>query len=152
MSSKKKQETKNTYEYMAPPVTQELTTAKNVSQDLRGQINPRIRSNFAGMRQDVEEQFVNPMGQYTTQAVRDATVKAGKQSLAQQENQALNEADFMSNATDFERQMAMAAITTPNLVQTGGTTTSTESGGVLKGVLGGVMGLGGAALGNPAIM
>jgi len=152
MSSKKKQETKNTYEYMAPPVTQELTTAKNVSADLRGQINPRIRAQFAGARQEVDDQFVNPMGQFTTQAVRDATKRAGKQSLSQQENQALNEADYMTNATDFERQMALAGITTPSLVQTGGTTTTTESGGVLKSILGGAMSIGGAALGNPALM
>lgn len=147
MSTKSKTEQKNTYEYVPTPVTPAVTEAQTVAQDMRKTVNPRIRSAYAGMRQQQNESFDNPFGAYTTQAVRDASKRNSDLSLHQQEAQALTEADYMANATDFERQMALAQLTAPKLVQTGGTSTATQSGGLAQAALGGVANVAGSWLG-----
>jgi len=131
---------------MPTPVTPQVTQAQSVSDKMRGQVDPRIRATFAGARADLKDSFLNPMGAYTTPAIRDATMRNGNAQLAQQEAQALSEADFTANGSEFDRLLALSQLTAPKLVQTGGSSTATQSGGIAQGIIGGAASIGSAAL------
>ena len=133
MGSKQKQTTTqaNNYQYYTPPVTPQITAAEATAKSLKDKINPMIRSQFAGQRDQLNSQFQNPLGAHTTQAMRDATLNAGNENLNQNEALALTNAEYMANQSDFERQMAIAGMTAPQLVNTGGTSTQVSSPGVM---------------------
>lgn len=129
----------NNYSYQTPPETPELRDAKAAAAKLKGRVNPVIRGFYAGERGKLNEQFHNPLGSLTTPAIREASLKAGNEALSQQEAQAIATADFAEGDAEFQRKMAIAGMTAPQLVNAGGTTTgkttTTQSSGI-GGVIG----------------
>ena len=128
MSTKSKTETKNSFEHIPTPITPEIKNAQSVANNLRGAVDPQIRYDYANARTDFNSQFHNPSGKYTTQAERDAMHRAGLKEMAQDETNDTVQGAFDANDNDFQRQKALAQLTAPKLVQTGGTTTSTQGG------------------------
>jgi len=132
---------------MTPPETQDTRNLRESAAAMKGRINPIIRGQYAGARRDLDKSFVNPMGAYTTQAMRDATLQAGRDELGQQEALAIQGAEFAADGSDFERQLAIAGLTSPRMVQTGGTTRESDPMGFLSGLISG-----GAQVGSAAYM
>ncbi len=93
------------------------------------QVDPGISYSFGRAKNALRSGFNNPLGAYTPAAVRDAMVFQGEQDLAQQEAQALRESDRDVNEQEWQKRYALAGLTAPRLVQTGGSSTGTESGG-----------------------
>lgn len=149
MGSTKKTETQNTYGWQTPPETEDTRALRTSAANLKGRINPIIRGQYAGARRDLERQFINPMHSYTTQAMRDATLQAGRDELGQQEAMAIQGAEFAADNADFDRQLQITNMTNPRLTQTGGTTT--QSGGFLGDLALGLI-QGGSSVGAAALM
>ena len=112
---------------------------------MKASVDTSIPFNFANQREQLTNSYQNPMGAYTSPAVRDALQRSGGQGLAQQEAQAQQNSQNYANDTNYGRAASYAAMTAPKFVQTGGTSTQTQSGGLLGELLGGALGIGGAA-------
>jgi hypothetical protein len=135
----------NTYSQIAPQTTQAQTNAESAAQRLRTMIDPTIRKYYGDAERALDESFNNPLGAYTTAAVRDNSLRAAKFDLNQAKAEALAGAEYSAGQGDFANQMALAQLTQPRIVQTGGTQVQQQSGGLLQGIIGGAAQVGAAA-------
>lgn len=135
----------NTYGFLNVPETADIKAVR----DFQPQIDPSISYSFARARNDLKNRFDNPLGADTPAAVRDAIQWSGERELQQEEAQKLREAADDLNNRELSKRLAVAGLTDPKLVQTGGTAggtsngmTMTNSGGGLGGFLSGAAGIG----------
>ena len=136
----------NTFGQIAPQDTPDI-------QALRGfqfQADPSQPYIYARAHESLHNTANNPYGAYTTPAVRDAALRTGDMNLTQQQGQASAQENASLNNLRFGQQTALAELTAPHIVQTGGTSsgtgTSQQSGGLGQAVLGGfAQGAGAAA-------
>lgn len=143
MGKKKAEENKtfnNTFDYKTAPVTPQTQAVF----DMKAAKDPTIPYRYANMKKDYENSFNNPLGAYTTPAVREAANRSFGQHLAMDEAQANQKAQFNADNTNYARAVTEAQMTAPQLIQSRGnsTATTTESGGLLGNILGGVAGIG----------
>lgn len=132
MGGKNKKTTQtSTYGYQTPPSTPDIEAARSFTP----QANPAIGYAFARAKNALRNTFTNPLGADTPAAVKDAMLYQGEQDLAQQEAQALREEGDDLNRQEYAKRIALAELTRPNLVQTGGTTVA-PGGGIGSGLLG----------------
>lgn len=70
------------------------------------------------------------MGAYYSPQARDQALRSGNERLGQQEGQAFREGQYDVNKLNYSRDLAVAGMSAPQLVQTGssGTQTGTQSG------------------------
>lgn len=141
---KKKVTQTNTHSYMTPPPSADV----NALREMRAVADPSIPFTYGKLRTQQANSFNNPLGSQTSAATREASNRATNQSLAMQEAQANEESQFNANNANFQRQATVAGFTQPQLVQTGGTQTS--SGGFWSGLLTSAIGAG-ANLGSAAL-
>lgn len=143
----------NTYDYKTPKDTPDTSTLRDLNLT---ETDPGIGYTYGAAKQRIGESFNNPYGAYTTPAIREATERSAYGDLAQQEGAATQEAAFQNRGLDLARKQALAGMTAPTLVQTGGsfngTGTQQQTGGVLNQIIGGVASAGSAALSNPTLM
>ena len=75
--------------------------------------------------------FASPTGAYLSPQVRDAQMRSGTERLGQEQAQAEREGQFDVNKLNYGKNLAVAQMSQPNLVQTGGsqqgTTTQSQS-------------------------
>jgi hypothetical protein len=159
MGSKKKQETTqsgtttntNTFGQIHPEDTPDVERFRS----WQPEADPSIPYRFARARQDISSTRSNPYGSYTTPAVREAAQRTAYGNLQQQEGQAMQEGQADVNQQRGTQLGALASLTSPHIVQTGssgtssGNSTQTQSGGLLgdlllAGVSGGSQGAGAA--------
>ncbi len=143
MSSKKKTTQTNTYSHMTAPDTQDTIRLRELANQNQGP-DPSIRYAFANARKDLDNSYQNPLGAYTSPAVRDAANRASSERLGMAQNVALQDSNRASQQQQFGQQSALAGLTAPQLVQTGGTTVQQQS--MLPSILGAVAGVGSSAL------
>ena len=139
MSHKQKQETQNTYGSPTPfhsPATDALQGMVHQGSD------PSIPYSYAQRRQDQQNTYRNPLGAYTSSAVRDAENRVANEQGSMDEQQAVQRSRFQQQQAEFNRQLAVAGATMP--FQTGGTTTQSQS--LLPGLISAGAGIGQAAL------
>lgn len=106
----------NTVTYAQTPVTsQQQQLASMVQQGS----DPTIPFAFAKRREDVNNSFFNPLGAYTTPAVRDASSRVANERMSMEENNAIQASNAQNSQQAFNRQATVADMTRP--VQTGGT-------------------------------
>lgn len=142
---KKKTTQTNTYSHVAPPETADVSALRN----MKATADPSIPFQYAKMKQSMENSYRNPLGSATNPATMEAMSRATSQGLAQDQAQAQRESQFQADQANYNRQAAIAGMTAPQLVQTGGT--QTQSGGFWSGLL--QQGIGaGASLGSAALM
>jgi hypothetical protein len=83
--------------------------------------------------------------------VRDAATRSNNERLSMAQGQAMAEGHYAADNMNFARQAAIAEMTAPRMVQTGGTSngtvngTTTQSGGFWSGLI--TQAVGGAATG-----
>jgi hypothetical protein len=132
----------NTFGYVPAQITPEMEAVKN----MKAQTDPTIPYRYANLRQQNADSFNNPLGSYTTPAVREAAQRVSNQRLAMDEAQATAESQYNADNENYNRAANYAQITAPRFVQTGGsstgTSTQTQSGGLLGDILGGAIGIG----------
>ncbi len=111
----------------------------------RPERDPTTPHRFARARRDIANSFVTPMGAYTTPEMQRAMQTAGQEDLRQAEGQAYREDQADFNRQRGQQLQALAALSAPQLVQTG--STGTQRGGWAQ-TLGGLLGGAGSVLGG----
>lgn len=109
---------------MQPPDTPATTALQGM---VKQGSDPSIPYAFAQRRQDVANSFQNPLGAYTTPAVRDAANRVTGEKLAMDESTAMQASKLAGDEAAFGRQATVAGLTSPRLVQTGGTSSGTST-------------------------
>jgi hypothetical protein len=110
----------NTYGWMTPPDTEDIGRMR----DFEFTADPRVGYSFARTRRNIGDTYANPMGSYTTPALRDAMMRVNLEDIGQEEAQALREENYARQGLDYARRADVAAMTQPRMVQTGGSGTS----------------------------
>lgn len=123
MSKKKKTTTTNTYQYLTPPSTPATTQLQSMVQPVTP--DPTIPYSFARQREDYGNSFLNPLGAYTSPAVREAANRIAGERLSQTQNVAQQASLAEAQQRAFGQQAAVAGMLQPQLVQSGGTTMQT---------------------------
>lgn len=90
--------------------------------------DPSIPYRFAHERTHLQDSFSNPLGQYTTPAVREATQRAAEGNLMQQEGQAMRESQYDANNWTDQKLRFLGGLTAPRTSTSSGTGTSTGTG------------------------
>jgi hypothetical protein len=143
------QQTANTYGFQTPPSTPDTSAYRDQINKAYDSPDPSIGYSFAGARQRIGDRYGNnPFGADYSPEVRDAAQYAGVSDLDQAQGQALREDSFNRKNAKVGALGGLAGLTAPQLVQTGGTMTGTQtqSGGMLGQILGAGAGIGSAAL------
>lgn len=118
MGSKKKTTTNtNTYGWQASPGSADIDALRG----MKAKADTNIPYLYARMREKLGNSYNNPMGAYTSPAVRDAVSRNAGQGLALDEAQAVRASQQQADNVNYGRQAGVAAMTAPQLVQTGGT-------------------------------
>lgn len=111
---KKKTQT-NTYQQLpVTPQVQQLQTMVNRGSD------PSIPYAYAQRRQDVQNSYQNPLGAYTTPAVKDASERVANERLSMDEAAAIAASNYNAQQQAFGQQATVAGLTQP--VMTSSTT------------------------------
>lgn len=109
----------NRYDFLTPPDSPDIIAARND----RAQIDPSIGYRLGEKERQLNESFDNPMGGYVTPQIRDAIRRSGQRELMQIGGQQTREGAFDANRLNQSKNLALAGMTSPRLVNTGSTTT-----------------------------
>lgn len=126
LSDKKQTQTSNnatttSWGHIAPPNTPDLDNLRN----RKFQVDPGISAQYSGLRSRLAKSFNSPTGAYYNPQVQEGILRSRNESLGQQEGQAFREGQFDVNKLNYGRDVAVAGMTAPQLVQTGGTSSGT---------------------------
>ena len=135
-------QTTNTYGFQQAPMTPAVEAVKN----FQFQADPSIGYQYGAQRQRINEGLDDPLGPYTTPEMREMSRRNQLGSLDQSQAQALAEEAQRMNLLQDGQTTDYANFMKPQMVQTGGTTTQQQQGGVLGSVLGGAAQIGSAFL------
>lgn len=114
----------NTFGYMQPPDTPDI-------QGLRGfefQSDPSSPYRTARAHESLHNSYLNPYGAYTTPAIRDAALRTGDMNINQQAGQQSAEDNYNLQGQRYGQRLALAGMTAPQMVQTGGSYSGNSSG------------------------
>jgi hypothetical protein len=103
------------YDYKTPPSTPALDTLRNQTFE----IDPGIAAQYGRQRSDLNRSFANPTGGFVSPQVRDAQLESGRERLGRDEAQAMREGAYDQNKLNYGRNLAVAGMSAPQLVQTG---------------------------------
>lgn len=111
---------------MTPPDTEDIGRMRN----FEFAADPRVGYSFARTRRNLGETYNNPMGSYTTPALRDAMLRVNLEDVGQEEAQALREENYARQGLEYAKRADVAAMTQPRMVQQGssGTSSGTSTG------------------------
>lgn len=122
--------TTSTNTYTQLPVTPQVT-------QLQGMVaqgsDPSIPFSYAQRREDINNSFQNPLGAYTSPAVRDASHRVANERMSIDEAEAVKASKFQGDQAAFNRQSTVAGLTQP--VQTSGTQTTNPGWGQTVGTI-----------------
>jgi hypothetical protein len=135
----------NSYDWKTAPDTPDTEAFRG----WRPQVDPGLGYQYANAKNQLTSSFNNPLGGYQTPQMRDAQLRTGMRNLNQDESQAFRQGANDVNAQRGTQLGTLAALTHPQLVQTGssgnasgtssgtssGTGTTTQSGGLLGDIL-----------------
>lgn len=123
----------NTYGHVATPETPDIRALR----DFKAVKDPSIPFQYGRRREFIDNSYKNPLGAATSPATRDAADRAVHQALSMDEAQANAESQYNADNQNFLRQSAIAEMTAPKFVQTGGTATgqTVQQGGFWSGLL-----------------
>lgn len=99
--------------YVAPPVTQDITKAREDTY----KVDPGVAAAFGQARNEIKESFDNPFGGYATDALRQSEERTRLGGLGQQQAVALQSASNDAHAANINKDLQLAALTKPQLVQ-----------------------------------
>lgn len=114
----------NQYGWEQNPGSEDITALRGY----REQLDPSIAHNYSRRQSNLRNSFQNPLGQYTTPAMRDATLRSHEGELEQEYGQAQREGYSDMQRRTGQRLTGLASLTAPNMVSTGGSQTGTYSG------------------------
>ncbi len=129
----------SSYGWQAPPDTADVQALRN----FQFSADPSVGYAFGSAKSAIGNSFNNPLGGVYSPQMRDAILRGSLSDLAMKESQAKTEANQALQGQQFGQRAAVAGLTAPRLVQTGGsgtsagtgTGTTTQSGGLLGDLL-----------------
>jgi hypothetical protein len=116
--------TTNTFGQITPEDTPDIKSFR----DFKYQADPSSPYRFAQAKEDLSDIHSNPYGAYTTPAIRDAAIRTGDMNLTQMQGQQSAQENVQLNNMQANQRAALADLTKPQTVQTGGTYSGTSSG------------------------
>lgn len=114
----------NQYDWQQMPDSQDILALRGY----REQIDPSIGAAHSRRSTNLRNSFQNPLGQYTTAAMRDATQRSLEGELEQDYGQAQRQGYNDMQGRTGARLAGLASLTAPTLTQTGSTGTSSSTG------------------------
>jgi hypothetical protein len=131
LSPKKQTSTQNTqstntasYDYRTPPSTSDIDVARAST----ARVDPSIGYRLGEKERQLSDSFNNPTGGYTTPQMKDAILRAGRRDLMQQAGEQTREGQYDVNRINQSKNLALAGLTAPQLVQTGSSSTGSGTG------------------------
>lgn len=100
---------------MTPPSTPALDQLRNRVFE----VDPGIAAQYGKQRADLNASFHQPTAAYLPPQVRDQQIRSGNERLGMQQAQAQREGQYDVNKLNYGRDLAVAGMSAPNLVQTG---------------------------------
>lgn len=113
---------------MTPPSTPALDKLAGA----KFEVDPGLSAQYGKLRSDLKSGFNNPLGADYNPEVRDAIIRSGNEQLGQQEAQAYRGGTADVNKLNYARDATVAGMSAPQLTQTGGTSSGTNSGTVVQ--------------------
>lgn len=155
-SQNQQQNFTNQYGFEQMPDSEDIKALRGYKE----QIDPSIAHSYSRRQTNLKNSFNNPLGQYTTPAMRDATQRSHEGELEQEYGQAQRQGYSDMQGRTGQRLAGLAGLTAPTMVQTGGsssgsgtysgtgssTGSTTQSEPLLPSLLGGAASVGAAAL------
>lgn len=111
---------------MTPPSTPALDALRNRTFE----IDPGLAAQYGRQRREFTGSYNNPTGSFVPQGVREAQTRSGLERLGRDEAQAMREGQYDVNRLNYARDVSVAGMAAPQLVQTGssGTQSGTQTG------------------------
>lgn len=106
----------NQYGYQTPPDTADVSAYRA----FRPQLDPTIGFRAGASKRQLEGSFLNPLGGATTPQIRDATLRSGFRNIDEQAAQQSRAGQYDVNQQRMGQLGSLAALTRPQLTQTGG--------------------------------
>lgn len=133
----------NTYSQVVPQNTPDIDAFRK----WEPQVDPGIGYQYARARDDLKDTYDNPLGAYTTPAVKEAALRSGLKDLNQQEGQAFRAGEYDVNAQKLGQLGGVAELTAPRIVQSGSTGSQTTPGqSIWPTIISSAAGVGASAL------
>lgn len=120
------QQYSNNYGYMNTPINAQMQAVIDASTK-KDQVDPSIMHRYAEMGEDLKRSYMDPFGAATSPDVREKAQRSGLMKLGAQRDKAMREGYNEIQGLQFGRQMAAASLTAPQLVQTGGNASGTQT-------------------------
>lgn len=151
MKSKSTSQTANTYGYMAPVRTSQQDAYDKHVQTAYDTPDPSIGYTFGKSEQNLQDKFSNPWGFNYSPEVAEASMYAGRQDLNQARGQALREDAAQRRQAKTAGLAGSAGMAEHKLVQTGGSSSGTQSQPWGPALIGAGASLAGASLAGGAL-
>jgi hypothetical protein len=121
--STQKQDTTSSVQwgYKTPPTT---PAVEKLASD-QFEVDPGLKYQYQDLKTRLRSGFDNPMGAAYNPTVKEAMIREGEEQLGQQEAQAYRQGQYDVNKLGYGRDVTVAGMTAPQLVQEGGTSKGT---------------------------
>lgn len=106
------------------PDSEDITALRGYRETL----DPSIAHGYARRQSSLRNSYQNPLGQYTTPAMRDAALRSQEGDLEQEYGQAQRVGYNDMQQRTGQRLAGLAGLTAPRLTQTGETSSGSSSG------------------------
>ena len=111
---------------MNTPITPEMQAVIDASKEPTA-IDPSIGNRYAQMKEQVVRSYDDPFGAATSPDTRHKAQLSRMLTIDQQRDMAMREAYHDASQTGFAKKTAAAALTMPQMVQTGGSSSGTQN-------------------------
>lgn len=117
------------YGWQQTPDSKDIEAYRNY----RPEIDPSIAHGAAASRNRLNSSFINPLGGYQTAQNRDALLRSGNREIDQGASQAFRVGQYDANQQRQSQLGSLAALTSPRMVQTGSSGTSSGTSNTVQG-------------------
>lgn len=114
------------YNYMTPADTPDVTAARAAANE-NSQSDPSIQYRAANQIQASNNSLNNPFGANVAPETLEAMKYARNNQIGQQEGQEMQTDAYNRKQAKFQNLYALAGLTSPKLVQTGGSATGSQT-------------------------
>jgi hypothetical protein len=110
--------------YQTPPTTPAVEKLAST----QFPVDPGLKYQYADLKRRFLGSFNNPMGAAYNPSVKDQMLRSGMERIGRDEAQAYRQGQYDVNKLNYGRDVTVAGMTQPQLVQTGGTYNGNMSG------------------------
>lgn len=124
-SSEQEQKSKNTTDNTFTRLPGASSPDIDKLREAKFDIDPGLSAEYGKARSDLNKSFQQPLGAYLSPQVRDAQMRSGNERLNRDEAEAMRKGQYDVNNMKYGRDVTVAGMTAPPLVQTGSSSSGT---------------------------